>query len=150
MITYQLEPWSTIQPEIEGLIDLHWQEVALFQKEIPLNVMWDSYAAMEKAGSMHCMAVRELGRLVGYYIGFVKPHLHYADSLTFFTDVYFLLPEYRKGTAGIKLIKEMEQTLKKRGVQRMIVSTKIHLDMSKILGRLGFDETERVFMKLVR
>lgn len=149
MITYHIEPWSLIRPEIEGLIDAHWREVAMYQDAIPLHVKWDTYDALEKDGVTHCLAVRDLGKLVGYYIGFVKPHLHYADSLTFFTDVYFLTKEYRKGSAGVKLFSEMEKTLRKRGVQRMIVSTKVTLDMSPVLGRLGFDETERVHMKLL-
>lgn len=149
MITYQIEPWSTIRTDIESLIDAHWREVAMYQDEIPLQVMWDTYDAMEKQGLMHCMAVRELGELVGYYIGMVKPHLHYANSLTFFTDVYFLSQKHRKGRAGLKLFTEMKKSLKKRGVQRMIVSTKVRLDMSKVLYRLGFHEAERVFTTLI-
>jgi GNAT superfamily N-acetyltransferase len=149
MITYQIEPWSTIKEEIKSLINDHWEEVAPYRSHIPLNVRWDVYDGLEKDGYMWCLAVRDRGKLVGYFIGFVKTHLHYADSLTFFTDVYFLTKEYRKGVAGVKLFSEMEKTLKKRGVQRMLVSTKISLDMSKILGRLGFDETERIHMKLL-
>lgn len=149
MLSYHIEPWSQIRPEIEALIDEHWREVAMYQDAIPLQVKWDTYAALEREGVTWCLAVRDMGKLVGYFIGFVKPHLHYADSLTFFTDVYFLTKKYRKGIAGVKLFSEMEKSLKKRGVQRMIVSTKISLDMSPVLGRLGFDETERVHMKLL-
>lgn len=150
MITYQIEPWSTIKMEIGALIMEHWQEVAMNKEEIPLKVRWDAYDVLEREGSMWCLAVRDLGRLVGYFIGFVKTHLHYEDSLTFFTDVYFLSKEYRKGIAGTKIFKEMEKSLKKRGVQRMLVSTKIKLDMSPILNRLGFEEIERIHSKMLR
>lgn len=149
MITYLVEPWSQVKQEIVNLIDKHWEEVAVYRDQITLKIQWDAYDAMEKQGMLHCVALRNEGALIGYYIGIVKPHLHYADSLTCFTDVYFIDKAHRKGRAGIELFKIVEKTLHKRGVQRMIVSTKITLDMSPILQRLGFDETERVYMKLV-
>lgn len=149
LVTFHVEPWSEVYPELEPHWEAHWREVATHQDEIPLSVDWGAYAAFERLGQLHVVTARSAGAVVGYHISFVRPHLHYSTSLTAFTDVYWLHPDFRKGRTGIKLFQHVEQTLRARGVQRMYTGTKLSLDMGRLFERLGWTEIERTFSKVI-
>src|ERR1700761_4692776 len=121
MTTYSVEVFSEARPEMEQLPPLHWEEIARDRDKpkFQLKPDWNAYAAMEQAGQLFMMVVRVDGRMVGYHIGFVRRQLHYADSLALITDVYFVLPEFRKGRIGVQLFKESEKELKARGVDKI-------------------------------
>lgn len=148
-ISYHIEEWQTFKRESLHLWDRHWQEVAINRDVIKLNIDYGQYDQLDAAGALHVVAARDAGKIVGYHLSIVRPHLHYADSLSAFTDVYYVAPEFRKGRAGIELFKFVEKTLKARGVQKMFTGTKIHLDMSKVFERLGWKETERLYTKVI-
>lgn len=150
MITYQVEGFEVFYAEARDLLQRHWKEVALNQEVIPLEVDVDEYRALDAAGVLHIVTAREDGALIGYHVSLVKGHLHYRSSLTAFADVYFLAPEKRTmPRVALRLFVEAEKTLKQRGVQRIIETTKLHLDKSRLLAHLGYAEVERVFAKLI-
>jgi len=153
MTTYCVEPLSTARPELEELLPAHWQEIAR-DRENPkfhLKPDWNSYHSLEAAGQFFMMVCRVDGRMVGYLIGFVSPQLHYVDSLAFRADIYFVLPEFRKGRIGIELFRQAEQTLRRRGVDKIYLGTKCRedLDRSKLFERLGYERIEFVFAKVL-
>jgi hypothetical protein len=151
MITYQLEKFVDVYPEVLGLLALHWEEVALNKDIIKLEPDVEMYKQHERDGALHLLTVRENGVIIGYHCSIVKPHLHYASSLTAFVDVYFVDPKKRDmPRVAMRMFKEAEKTLAQRGVQRISASTKIHLDKSSLLVHLGFSEAERVFIKVIQ
>lgn len=149
MITYQVEAWSDVWREMEPLWADHYKEIALDQDKIKLNVDLDSYAHYEETGALHIVTVRKNGELIGYHITILRTHLHYKQSLSGFTDVYYLIPMHRKGLIGYRLFQIVEQTLKAKGVERLFTGTKLHLDMGRLFERLGWTETERLYTKLI-
>jgi GNAT superfamily N-acetyltransferase len=150
MITYNVEAdWPAFRRDIEPLIELHWREIALDHNSIKLNPDWDEYDRMDKAGMLHLVSVRNDGAMVGYFIGIVRPHLHYKDSLTSFCDVVFIKPEYRQGMVGVKLFKEVTKSLKERGIQKVYLNTKAHHDFGVVLERLDYRKTETIYTKVV-
>lgn len=149
MITFSVESWSDVVEEMKPLWPAHWEEVAMNKDQIKLNPDYKSYEAYEKSGALHIVVMRENGKVAGYHISIVRTHLHYADSLNAFTDVYYIEKEHRKGLAGIKLFREVEDTLKARGVQKIFTGTKKHLDMSKLLEYMGYVSTETLFTKML-
>ena len=48
---YQQEFLSSVYIEIQALIQLHWEQIALNQDEIKLNPDWDQYEAAEAGES---------------------------------------------------------------------------------------------------
>jgi GNAT superfamily N-acetyltransferase len=105
---------------------------------------------MESKGQLHLLAARDEGRLVGYYLGIIVSHPHYASSgLMSFTDVYFLCPEYRRGEYGVALFAEAERTLRERGVYKAYLSCKIHKDLSPLFELLGWRKTDYTFCKVL-
>lgn len=148
-LDFQVEKWSDCVDDMRWLWPMHWEEVAIDKEQIPLNVWEEAYANAEKKGDLHIVTARDDEKIVGYYFCFVYPHLHYQQSLTAHTDVYFLHPAYRKGDNGTKLIRFMEQSLKELGVERIYTQTKVQNDKSKLFERLGWRRTEIVYSKYI-
>lgn len=149
-VTFMVEPWSQVWRELQPLWDAHWQEVALHRDEIKLAIDFDAYAQQEAMGCLQVMVARCEGFVVGYHLSFIHPHLHYRNSLSAYSDVYFIDPNYRKGATGINLFKEVEKAWIARGVQRAFTGTKLSLDMGRIFEHLGWSESERTYCKLLK
>lgn len=136
-------------PEAKEIFPQHWKELAVFQTEIKMDLDEAKYAALEQAGILLVLTARTAQRLVGYYVWFLMPHPHYADSGPMgLTDMYFVLPEYRSGV-GAKLFIQSEKTLKERGVIKAITSCKAHQDHTEFLQRLGWTLTDFTFCKYI-
>lgn len=149
-VTFHVEQLTAAtQKELEGLIDLHWEEIAGDKDVIKLDPDWPAYYACQNAGQLQFLVARADGIMVGYHVGFVRPHLHYRQSLSLITDIYYLHPNYRLGRTGIQLFKEVEKACKQRGIQKIFTGTKVKHDKSSILERLGYRLTETLYTKLV-
>ena len=137
-------------PEAKNLFPLHWKELALFKDEIPMDMDEAKYAALEQNGVLLTVTARDKGRLVGYFTWFLMPHLHYASSGRMaITDMYFVLPEYRKG-AGLKLFLESERVLREMGIVKAVTSCKVHMDNTPFLKKLGWQLTDYTFCKMMK
>ncbi len=147
MITYQVEDFNNLRPELETLLPLHWEEIALNRDKIKLDVDWDAYQSIRDRNALHVLTVRDDSKLIGYHICIVTPHLHYKSTLHALTDVYYILPEYRKGMTGIKMFKELEKSLRSLGVKKVFTGTKMHLDMGRIFEHLGYNQAEKMYSK---
>jgi len=149
MITYQMEKMATAIPEMLGIFPEHWEEIALNKETIKLDISLEEYQNLEDSGKLHLVTVRDDGKLVGYYVGFVTFHMHYKSTLMGFTDIYYLQKEYRKGFTGVKLFKFVEKSMKDRGVKVMSAGMKLHHDNGKLFEFLGWKEIERTYQKVL-
>src|SRR5690606_27079855 len=107
---------------------------------------YEVYDALEAAGILFVVTLRDGPKLAGYYLGLVMPHFHYQNCLTCHTDIFYVLPEYRHG-AGRRLFRAVERELKRLGVVRWYVHSKLHKDSGRLFTALGFDAIEQVFSK---
>ncbi len=148
-IKFQVENWFDVKEGMKWLFPIHWEEVALNKDSIPLEMWFEEYDRFAKAGILHIVTARDDDKIVGYYWAIIRHHMHYANSLTAFTDMFFLHPKYRKGMSGYNLIKFFVESVKEKGVQRVISNVKTHLDTSAIFKRLGFIQAETVYTKVV-
>lgn len=148
MIKFAVETWDAMLPEAEAIFPIHWQELAVDKDKIKLAIDNDRYRAMEAGGILHVLTVRSDRRLVGYYVAFLLPHVHYKEAgLMAFTDFYFILPKFREGGSGAKLFVEAEKTLRARGVTKAYLSCKVHQDHTELFERLGWKKTDFSFTK---
>lgn len=145
MLTAAAEPFPPFLKEVRPILPLHWDELALDKDEVPLDPQYDEYLRRDAAGIVMTIAMRDAGRLVGYFIGFVAPGLHYQTCLTLTLDIFYVLPEYRGSGGGFVLFKAVEAEARRRGVQRMFVGSKLHKDASWLFERLGYTEVERYY-----
>ena len=148
-LTFQKELFAAIAPELPPLFMKHWEEVALDRDVIKLAPDWIGYVALEAQGALQVVTARDDGKLVGYYFVFIRPNLHYRDSKTAFTDIFYLDPDYREGLNGLKLFTAMEGLLRAQGVQKFYVVTKVHLPLTMLMKRLKYRFIERIYTKLL-
>lgn len=146
--TYQAEDPATFIEELKLIIPEHYDELCV-TKDFPLMPDYEAFGRLYVAGMLRCMTVREDNQLIGYAIFLVQPHLHYKTCKTAFEDMYFLKKEYRKGRVGIRLFQFAEDVLKKDGVNRVIMHTKIHLDNSRLFEYLGYRLTDKLYTKIL-
>jgi hypothetical protein len=148
-VTFQEEAFSSLISELPELWNRHWDEVALDKEAVPLAPDWMGYKELERLGMLHIMTARADGKLIGYYFAFVRPHLHYRHTQHAWSDIFIILPEYRKGLTGYRLFVETEKMLKSLGVRKSYVVTKVHIPLKMLMKRLGYRFIERVYSKLL-
>jgi|TARA_R110000851_G_scaffold146318_1_gene285989 GNAT superfamily N-acetyltransferase len=146
---YSREDFYKVKEEVDELFYKHWEEIALNKDKIKLNPDWSFYEALYTSGNLGVYTVRKDEQLVGYFIVVARPHPHYKDHLFAVNDIIYIDPKYRKGLVGFKLIKFVEQDLKKMGVSVLAVNTKVHKPFDAVLERLGFENTERLYTKYI-
>ena len=135
--------------EMVPLLERHWDEVALKDAFGPVDVNEDAYRQIEEAGCLHVTTARESGRLVGYAVYFIVPNLHYRTRLVAEADVFFLLPEYRQGLAGLRLMQAADRALVERGVDIIISKVKTAHDCGRLFERMGYRLAEKNYMRIV-
>lgn len=148
-VTYAVEDWFAVQAEMAPLWKLHYEEVALNRDVIKLDPDFDMYDAMARNGQLHIVVARKAGAVVGYHFTIVRPHLHYRNSLSGMTDIYYIAPAYRTGRTPLRLFEFVEKTLKARGVQKLFTGTKLSLDAGPLFEKMGWKESERLFIKVI-
>jgi GNAT superfamily N-acetyltransferase len=148
-ITYQQESWATYWPDAKPLWEDHWLEIARDRETIPLDPAMDFYAQADAEGILHIMTMRLQGTLIGYHLALIQRHIHYQGTLHAFTDIYYVVPAFRRGMVGVTLFRQVEAALRQRGVIKIMTGTKIANDVSRIFQHLGYRETERLWTKLL-
>ena len=144
-MNYQQEFLDQVKDDILVLIDLHYKEIALNQSKVKLNPDWDIYRALENEGRLRIFTARDNDTLVGYFVVVVGVNMHYKDHTFACNDIIYLHKDYRKGFAGIKLIKFAKKCLTEDGVSVLTINTKVHQPFDRVLERLGFNLIERVY-----
>lgn len=146
-ITCHVESFEQRLEELQRLLPLHYRELALNQDKVPLSPRYDIYIANERADQLVFVTLRDNGELVGYFIGFVSPGLHYSTCLTCTMDIFFVHPDKRKGSAGVRLFRAVEAELRRRGVNRWFMGSKLHADASALFKRIGAVPVETYYSK---
>lgn len=149
MITAQVEPYQECLHELMECYPAHWAELALNKDKVPLDPQYDVYDARDDAGQLLLVTLRDAGRLVGYFIGFIAPGLHYRTCLTLTMDIFWTHPDIRGGFAGVKLFRTVEKEAKRRGVHRMFYGSKLHKDASRLFEFLKMEPVETYYSKWI-
>lgn len=146
---FAIENLAKVRREIEPLLMEHWNEIALNKDIIKLNPDWREYARLDEINALRIYTARKDNQLMGYFVIIVSRSLHYKDHLFANNDIVFLTKPARKGLTGFKLIKFAIESLKAEGVSKLHINTKTHQPFDPILERLGFEEIETVFSKVL-
>jgi GNAT superfamily N-acetyltransferase len=132
------------------MFHLLWDDVAVDKDRFVAECDEEKYAALEQAGILHLVTARNNGELAGYFLVFVTPNAHYKGAGPMaFTDMYFLLPEYRKGNTGMKLFAFAEETWRQKGCVKAYTSHKLHRDRSTMFKLMGWKPTDMVYSKVL-
>ena len=149
-MTFQREEFTeAFKAEMNQVIVAHWDEVALSKDKMPLNVNWADYFDRAAKGALVVITAREEGKLAGYWVLFLGENPHYQGVLLAITDIYRILPEYRKGLTGVRMFAEGEKILKDIGVKKIVTATKLHADCGSVWEKLGWIPVERIYQKWI-
>lgn len=149
MITLITESLAHTLPELRALLPLHYEELALNKDRVPLDPQYDVYLERERKGQLLLVVGRDAGEVVCYFIGFIAPGLHYQTCLTCTMDIFYVRKDKRTGTAGVRLFRFVEAELKKRGVQRWFMGSKVQADASALFQRIGAEPVETYYSKWI-
>lgn len=147
MITAQIESYTDTLEEMKPLHDRHWEDLALDKDKVPLAPQYDVYLARDAMGEVLYATLREDGVLVGYFIGFVAPGLHYKTCLTLTMDIFWTEYGARNKGGALKLFRLVETEAKRRGVQRLFYGSKLHKDVSRLFEALKCVKVETYYSK---
>jgi len=149
LITAQVESLTDRLDEMRPLFPKHWEELALNKDEVPLDPQYEIYLNKDAHGEVLFVTLREDGQLIGYFVGFVAPGLHYRTCLTCTMDIFYLDPARRNGNPrpAIKMFRCVEKEARRRGVKRWFVGSKAHKDASVLFEYLGFEKVEVYYSK---
>ena len=146
MIEYSCEELTPeLAAEIAELIDEHQEEVGYFD-DIPLDLQWGSYFALQAAGIYRFFIAREEGAVVGY-VGFVvSKHLMYG-TLQAINDTIFLSKKHRDGMAGARFIAFADKQLEAEGVDAIGYHVEVRKDFSPLLKRKGYEAASTSYIR---
>lgn len=134
--------------ELEPLFKLNTRETGT-DARFEINKL--TYVKMAMVGAYVGISVRDMdGKCVGYAGYSVTDHLYHPDYRLGNQDTLYVHPDYRKGMVGVKLIKFSEKILKENyKVNLVIQHSTVRHDISRLLGRLGYNEADTTFIKEV-
>lgn len=147
MITFQRETWASYVADAGPLWCEHYDEIATDKPNMPMRPDVALYEAMESLGRLVVLTAREDGALVGYFVGLIHPHPHYADVICGTEDAYFLTARCRRGMTGVRLLKAAETQLRAAGAHLALFHTKARKDLGLIFERLGFEKSDVIYRK---
>ena len=148
MITYQEEDPRDFLDEAKPILDTYYAEL-IPEHSLPFEPNFDQYFSAYDMGNFVCVTCRDDGKLIGLTAFFLLPYLYSRQHRIAIEDLYYLAEPYRKGTTGIRLLKEAEKVLKFHGTTIVNVVCKAHQDKTALYERLGYRYTEKHFSKLV-
>ena len=128
------------------MFPLHYTEAE--KSSIPLDINFDQYILQEKNGYLHLFTARNNKELIGYILGFIRPHSH-NKVLTYFNDCYYVKNKYRNNGIGTEFFKQQENDLNKLNVKRIIQFTKLHNSHQKLFESLGYTLSDIVVTKIL-
>lgn len=154
MITCCAERAHDCLEELKPLFQPHWEELALDKDKVPLDPDYQAYLEAEDRGELLLVVARDAGKVVGYFVGFVRPHLNYRTCIVLQMAIFWLAPEYRDEDSLGTIEREMlctdlfdlvKREAVARGVQRPYYGSKFHKDASGLFETLGMHEVERYY-----
>lgn len=132
-------------PNIARVLEEYGAESAIEGLPHPFAKV-DSYKIMESNGSIHVMGAFVDEELAGYIIALSPVLPHYSVRVAV-VESFFVLKEYRKTGAGLKLLREAEKYSVKLGAVGILISAPFGGNLAEVLPHVGYAETNRVFFR---
>lgn len=147
MITVNMELLKDHLEEIKVILPEHYEELALNKEHVPLSPQYEVYLERERRGELIFAVMRSKGEMIGYFVGFIAPGLHYSTCLTCTLDIFYVKKEHRGNGGGVILFNAVEKELRKRGVHRWFMGSKMHKDASYLFEKIGATPCEVHYTK---
>ena len=114
----------------------------------PPSAKMETYRRLESAGMLHAFAAHSDGTLVGFITVLAPVLPHYGVPVAV-SESFFVAKAHRGSGAGLKLLRAAETKARALGSPGLLVSAPFAGSLFKVLPRVGYVETNRVFFKKV-
>lgn len=132
-------------PALKGLLEEYGREVA-FENGPEPSPDFDRYKVLEKSGMFHVLGCYDGEALIGFMTVLTTVLPHWGRMMGV-SESYFVPVACRKTGAGLALLREGEKLAHKLGAQYFLVSAPVGGRLAEVLPHVGYDETNRVFLK---
>lgn len=113
----------------------------------PAAPRWEMYAALEKAGILHAIAVYMGDVMVGFATIIVNVVPHFGEVAAT-TESFYVTESARSTGAGLKLLKAAEDKAKALGALVFFVSSPVGSKLEQVMDKLKpYRNTNRVWMR---
>jgi GNAT superfamily N-acetyltransferase len=144
----QVERIEDVLEELKPVHAAHWQETERYRHGIALNPDYNYMINAERTGRFMLFTVRNDDGLVGNCMMYLSRSTH-TQRWVAEEDTIFILPEYRKGRLGVRLIRYVEDVLRNMGVTEIRVTVKTVNDVGRLLTHLGYNHTGNQLTKIL-
>lgn len=135
--------------EIKPVHAAHWQETEGYRHGIALNPDYDYMINAERTSRFILFTVRHEGKLVGNCMMYLSRSTH-TQKWVAEEDTIFILPEYRQGRLGVRLIRYVEDVLRNMGVTEIRVTVKTVNRVGELLQHLGYTHTGNQLTRILQ
>lgn len=136
--------------DAKEVLQEHWEELALNKDRVALNPDANKYKLLQDIGVLHNIVVYEEGKVIGYSVLLIQPHLHYSDHIFAQVDVIYVRKENRNSSVGARLLVTTEQLAKSLGASIITHHAKPYVPMIiRPLEKLGYSLYEHVYGKYI-
>lgn len=146
--THRRETWDEMVDDIKPLLHDHWEELALYKDDIPLDPDFEQYRAIYDAGILRPYGTRLNGKLIGYALFTVtQRHPHYKHRWAI-NDIIFIHPDHRNFGCGSGLFDCFEKELNSWGPVVIHITGKTdHPELAMLLTARGYGHVEFGYSK---
>lgn len=148
-LEFSVEVYSNAIEEMRLLYPAHWAELSHDRDTLPLDVNYAGYETLEAAGALLTVVARFEGQLAGYHLFILKAPITSQESRVAYGSLIYLKPRFRKGFNGIRFLRYAESACRNAGAKGVYVSSTTRRPFGKLLERMGFNEVERTFFKVL-
>lgn len=114
----------------------------------PPQARFEIYRELEKRGLLHVLVAAHDERLVGFLTLLMPTLPHYGIAVAV-SESFFVARDHRSTGAGMKLLRAAEDLARRLGSPGLLVSAPYGGDLFKVLPRVGYVESNRVFFRRV-
>ena len=141
-------PIARVVTQLQALAMREYDEVG--QKDLDrLCVDWGRYRELDEAGKLATFIAKKGEQIVGYAVFIVQTHIHYSDALVAANSAVYIVPEARAGRVVLNLLRFAEAGLQAQGVRKVYYHVKREKDFGRLLERIGYRDSERMFAKVI-
>lgn len=148
-LTFQVERFSAILPELHLLHIEHWRQTEEFRHHIPMNPDYDAMARDEEHGRMLQFTARAGGELVGNLRVYVVLGRH-TQTLHAVEDTMYLKPQHRTPRAAMRFVEFGERCLRQIGVREIRCTAKLSNNAARFFEGLGYRSVATELVKFLK
>ncbi|MCK5602756.1 GNAT family N-acetyltransferase [Candidatus Pacearchaeota archaeon] len=141
---YSIEAYNST--DIDSITDEFIKEVDVYREDTP-NFDHSQFSGMDESGQLQMAVMRDNGEFMGFHACIVIPDIFYRHIQTAFVLFYYVRPKARGKGYGRGLFEFAEERLKKKGVKRVFMSRKNHVNNSNLFKKLDYTHIEHNYSK---